>query len=523
MPRTWYGVREGQYGRHIYAYCNVRTNQVLYSLERTLRNTHLKQLADVGANNNPPKIRKDVWRPLWMVSLPNSRDGQRQGLELFRQLREYRMLHETNWEIPEEMKRPYTEKEIESIKRRLDNRGGSKKETVFDVIKRKKWKMRVRMVMDQKANSIADLAAILSRQEEKGAAISKEQELALELQRREDQDTIISLAERNATETDELKAKIPIMEADVARAEQEAQNKDNKSKERRSAFQKALHTRRDIEKIQLQIRRMEWSAAQVADAKARAAVEQQAASEAQAKKQEQRAAAESSETAKPATAEESVRAEIPSPSEQNPVDEVDFRQYLADFPAELDPIAAAKAGTHIAKGSALEPENKTRKMLAKLIRQPIFTGQDITVKWANMLDAEFAETWPADVKHDRIGFVRHIAPKPDDEPVDDLRQFRGIIDKNPEEVAKEVAEKAARSKIIKSIAQKMIEKVKGPRLPPHLRKQAEQAEFNRKLAQREKSRLQQQAAKETAGSQTNEPGASEQAVEPPVQGDAPKL
>ncbi|KXT05447.1 hypothetical protein AC578_11040 [Pseudocercospora eumusae] len=502
MPR--YAVRQGQHGRHIYAYCNVRTNQVLYSLERTLRNAHLKQLADVGANNNPPKIRKDVWRPLWIVSLPNSRIGQRQGLKVFQELREYRMLHETNWDIPEEMKRPYTEKEIERLQRRLDNRGGSKKETVYDIIKRKKWKMRVKMVMDQKANSIADLAAILSRQETMGAIISQERDLALGLQKKDDQDTIVDLANRNATEADKLKAKVPIMQAEVAEAEQQAQNKDNSSKERRSAFQKALHTRRDLEKIQLQIRRMEWSAAQVADAKARAA----------------------DSTAKPSTAEEATRAEASSSSEQTVLDKVDFRRYLSDFPAELDPIAAAKAGTPIAKGSALEPVDRKQKKRARVIRQPIFTAQGITIKWANILDAEFAETWPINVKHGRMGFVRHIAPKPDDEPVDDLRQFRGLIDKNPEDVAKESAAKAARSKIIKSIAEKMLAGVKGlqgPRLPAPLRKQAEHQEHNRKLAQREKSRLQQQAAQGTAGSQTNEPGASNQADEPPVQGDAPKL
>ncbi|EME86155.1 uncharacterized protein MYCFIDRAFT_88290 [Pseudocercospora fijiensis CIRAD86] len=507
MRRTWYGGLGGQHGRHIYAYCNVRTNQVLYSLERVLRNSHLKQLADVGANNNPPKLRKDIWRPLWMVSLPNSRDGKRLGLQVFRQLREYRVLHETNWEIPEEMKRPYTEKEIERMRYKLDNRGGSKKETVYDIIKRKKWKMRVRMVMDQKANSIADLAAILLRQEDKGVAISGKRELALDQQKKEDQDTIISLAERNATEANELKAKIPAMEAVVAEAGQEAQNKDKKSKERRSAFQKALHTRRDVEKIQLQIRRMEWSAAQVADAKARAAFEQQEQQEQQ--EQRRRRAAESPQTAKPGTAEEGAHAENSSLTEQTPVKEIDYRQYLPDFPAELDPIAAAKAGLPIGKHSALQPENRTQKMLVKLFRQHIFTIQDITVKWANTLDAEFAERWPDGVKHDRIGFVRHIAPKPDDEPVDDVRQLRGMVDTSPKETPEEMAAKVARGKVVKRIAERLVAEV--------TRKN------NRSLAQRKKSRLQQQAAEETAGRQNNEPGASKQADEPPVQAEAPKL
>lgn len=55
---------------------------------------------------------------------------------------------------------------MEKMKKDLDNRGGSKKEGVHDIAARKKWNMRVNAIMDQKANSIADLAAVMIQHEE---------------------------------------------------------------------------------------------------------------------------------------------------------------------------------------------------------------------------------------------------------------------------------------------------------------------------------------------------------------------
>ena len=66
------------------------------------------------------------------------------------------------------MKRNYTEEELENLQQRLDERGGSKRESVYDLVKRQKKKMRVKSVLDQKANSVADLADVLKLQEERG-------------------------------------------------------------------------------------------------------------------------------------------------------------------------------------------------------------------------------------------------------------------------------------------------------------------------------------------------------------------
>ncbi|KAK5167601.1 uncharacterized protein LTR77_007300 [Saxophila tyrrhenica] len=168
------------HGSNIYAYCNVRTRQVLYSLTRSLDSYQsLKQLPQLGPNTVPPKLRKDLWKPLYTISLPEPehpyarspipRQPNPQGLDAFAKLREYRRLHELYWEPTEELSRKYSKDEIKDLQDKYDKRGGSKKESVYDIIKREKKKLRRGIVMDQKANSIADLAAVLSAQEKQGA------------------------------------------------------------------------------------------------------------------------------------------------------------------------------------------------------------------------------------------------------------------------------------------------------------------------------------------------------------------
>jgi hypothetical protein len=111
-----------------------------------------------------------LWKPLYTLSLPSSDSDapNAQGLNAFKRLREYRRLHELYWAPPKSLSRNYTEDEIEQLQKQYDQRGGGKKESVYDIIKRDKKKLRQRIVMDQKANSIADLAAVLSHQEAEG-------------------------------------------------------------------------------------------------------------------------------------------------------------------------------------------------------------------------------------------------------------------------------------------------------------------------------------------------------------------
>ncbi|KAK5118938.1 hypothetical protein LTR62_000149 [Meristemomyces frigidus] len=164
-----------EHGRYIYAYCNVRTNQVVYSLTQTLNsNAALRQLPDLGANNKPTSIRKDLWKPLYTLALPSSAPADlAQGLDAFHRLREYRKLRELCWEPPAALSQPYSDVDIEHERKKLQERGGGKKESVYDVIKRRKKGLRVGMVMNQRAKSVADLAAILLAQEKRGQDVEE--------------------------------------------------------------------------------------------------------------------------------------------------------------------------------------------------------------------------------------------------------------------------------------------------------------------------------------------------------------
>ncbi|CAD6567308.1 MAG: hypothetical protein ASARMPREDX12_000199 [Alectoria sarmentosa] len=139
LPTSETPTQTVHYGQHIYFYNNIRTNQVVYSLTRHLNNAaSLSQLPFLGKKTVPPRLRKDLWNPFCMVYFPS----QHAGLAAFRQLREFRILHETSYPLD-----IITETE------------GKWKGSLLPK------KRRGKVLMDQKANSVADLAAVLQLQE----------------------------------------------------------------------------------------------------------------------------------------------------------------------------------------------------------------------------------------------------------------------------------------------------------------------------------------------------------------------
>ncbi|KAK3680192.1 hypothetical protein LTR78_000569 [Recurvomyces mirabilis] len=228
-----------EHGRYIYAYCNVRTKQVVYSLSHTL-NSHasIKQLPDLGANNKPNAIRKDIWRPLYTLALPTTHPhALSQGLDAFQKLREYRKLHELNWTPPLSLSQNYSNADIEHEKQQLEDRGGSKKESVYDVIKRRKRKIRVGMVMNQKANSIADLAAVLIEQEEAGRKAEEKVQKWRLLEREKEVREMLALAEEvEAGKVQEMEARIAEIEKRLADVNDELAG-TSRTKLKREAYQ----------------------------------------------------------------------------------------------------------------------------------------------------------------------------------------------------------------------------------------------------------------------------------------------
>ncbi|CAN9281154.1 unnamed protein product [Alternaria alternata] len=131
-----------QHGEIIYIFRNTKTNQIIYSLQELLDTHHLEQLPFMGKHTKPPTLRPDEWVPHCVLTFPTPAQGQ----NAFRKLREFRRLHETAWDKtnPEYL--------------RMDR------------------KKRMLKIMDQRANTSADLAEVLRIQEAHGAKTREEQE-----------------------------------------------------------------------------------------------------------------------------------------------------------------------------------------------------------------------------------------------------------------------------------------------------------------------------------------------------------
>ncbi|KAF4551224.1 Hypothetical protein D9617_14g076810 [Elsinoe fawcettii] len=163
------------HGSRIFAYRHYLSNQVLYSLSRSLDNTSaLKQLMAAGKKTIPRALRKDHWKPFFTVKfgLPH------QGLKAFKKLREWRMLHELEWNPknakplePTVQKQEKLEQEREELEELGGGRIGGKRSRLSG------WKLRKkRTIMNQAENSVADLAAVLMEQEKEAINFSIQNE-----------------------------------------------------------------------------------------------------------------------------------------------------------------------------------------------------------------------------------------------------------------------------------------------------------------------------------------------------------
>ncbi|KAK0945360.1 hypothetical protein LTR29_003208 [Friedmanniomyces endolithicus] len=390
------------HGRYIYAYCNIRTNQVVYSLTHTL-NSHaaIKQLPDIGANYTPTHIRKDIWRPLWTLALPIEDPHSRaQGLHAFKKLREYRKLHELTWKPSLALTKRYTDAEVELEQKKLDQRGGSKKENVYDVIKRRKWTLRVRTVMDQKATSIADLAAVLLEQEEVGRKTTAKREVEVAKDRRAEVKEILALARTHRKEG------VGGLESELEGVRSRLENKEPDSE----GMSKGM-LRREQGRLMGRIARIKFAADAVAGlqdpSKAEQTLEVKAETDAEADE-----VAESDETSSPSTSapgpapasaqtEEAAVAGEPTSSSAEPPTEPATPSTERRTISEWSALLPSFSEVEIAKLPKLSP---LRAKLRRL-RSPIYSANNVTVIWKDLLDAEFAGVWPDGVVHERMNIM----------------------------------------------------------------------------------------------------------------------
>ncbi|KAI9375268.1 transcriptional regulation of mitochondrial recombination-domain-containing protein [Aspergillus egyptiacus] len=148
------------HGKNIFVYHNIRTNQVVYSLTRYLeKNSVLRQLVFHGKKTVPATLRKDMWVPYYSVHF----NDPKVGLRAYQLLREFSMQRQLN--PPREMitithdfldrKRPRSPEQAKKFDEKYLDKVGWLMEK----------KDRARAVMDQKATSVADIAAVLEIQQ----------------------------------------------------------------------------------------------------------------------------------------------------------------------------------------------------------------------------------------------------------------------------------------------------------------------------------------------------------------------
>ncbi|KAF9893238.1 hypothetical protein FE257_011662 [Aspergillus nanangensis] len=149
------------HGKNIFVYHNIRTNQVVYSLTRYLEKTNvLRQLVYHGKKTIPASLRKDMWVPYYSVHF----DDSKVGLRAYHLLREFSLQRQLA--PPREMvtiteqflnqKRPRDPEEAKKFDEKFSGKLGWLMEK----------KDRARIMMDQKATSVADVSAVIAIQEE---------------------------------------------------------------------------------------------------------------------------------------------------------------------------------------------------------------------------------------------------------------------------------------------------------------------------------------------------------------------
>jgi hypothetical protein len=253
----------------------------------------------------------------------------------------------------------HSKKEIERLEEQLRDRGGSKKENVYDIIKHKKKKLRVAAVLDQRANSVADLAAVLAAQEALGTQTQQKKDEEAKSRRAYQVQTMIDMAkEVEQGALDEVKLQINQLKEQL-----ESSAPDE------SAEMSKTQLRKQLQDMIARKTKLNWSSQNV----------------------------------------ERVKAELKESSGELSPEQQDarLRESLPEYPA---PRSIPKRGP----------------LRARLAREnaPVFSTEGIVIKWANHLDAEFAESWPETIDHQPMGFARNRAPKADQEPIMDVDSFR---------------------------------------------------------------------------------------------------
>ncbi|KAF1962305.1 hypothetical protein CC80DRAFT_588871 [Byssothecium circinans] len=347
--------RKKKHGEVIYVFRNTKTNQVIYSLSEMLDNYHLDQLPFIGKHSKPPVLRPDEWIPHCVALFPTPA----QGHQAFRALREYRKLHELSWDR--------TNPEYRQLSRAE----------------------RMKKIMDQVANTSADLAAVLTTQE------TRARKMANRLRRHEEE--VIEFMNEKWAEIDELanaslakekenKDNTKWLENQIKSltAQMAMKHNQNPADQARLTKAKRSHESR-LRKIHYAQRKAEQFKTMQADLLEKATLANaEGAKEKLQKLQDDIAVLESDPHAPSSTAENLA------------YDRTTLQTYKNELSALRASFAAKKqhdTRDHYIARSVLPPQ------LTKSPPEPFI--MDVEIKWADLRDAEFAAgNWPDAVVQD---------------------------------------------------------------------------------------------------------------------------
>jgi hypothetical protein len=326
----------------------------------------LKQLNFYGKQTQASHIRKDLWQPFAAVTCPTPEFG----MNVYQRLREYRHVRDYSWTFrptPEDIQEEL-EKAAETGKLpKFDNRLPTLKE-------------RAKLLMDQKASSIADLSDVIKRE----SSIAKSKEANEERKTREQEkkvawrwEQIVALAEKaREGELAKYEGYITRREAEIEAATTERSKARGKKglmvlKIKRNELlraKEALDFIEDREEIPL-VQRLKWNQNLCAMVQART--------------------------------DKLVNPEKPpiAPKEAKP---------LVEKAPKIQPIqvfhkAAGKVVEHIIPPS-LHPSNaRIDPRLEPYIRESRGLEPDsILIQWRNIDDALYAAEWPKQVVHELV-------------------------------------------------------------------------------------------------------------------------
>jgi hypothetical protein len=347
------------HGQIIYVFRNVKTNQVIYSLQELLDNHHLAQLPFIGKHSTPPVLRPDEWLPHCVVTFPTPE----QGHNAFRKLREFRKLHELAWD---------------------KNNPGWKLLPI---------KTRISKIMDQRANMSADLAEVLRIQESAGekmaAAIAEQEDAAKQYMSKkwEQINALADVAAKKEREVDRVKW----LEHEIRRLTAKLEMK-HKQKEADQAALKAVRETHEIRlrRILYAQRKAEQFNQIQLELAASAAPANAAGSEAKLAELRGQAAALEETLANPDPTR--TEAEIALDRELLAKQQADVQALEDAFTAKRQ----VESRDHYIARSVLPQK------LKKALPAP-YTLAGVDIRWADMQDALFAAgKWPEAIEHDSL-------------------------------------------------------------------------------------------------------------------------